>query len=604
MITNISYGTNDLLMVVGDFNLPDIDWLRNGDDCNYIATEVHGQSANLLVDNMARINMCQMNNLANIYGNVLDLFYCSDIDCVLLTEADIPISIIDNAHRPFIVSIELIECVPTTTSDGEHLFNYQRANFDSMNESFNKIDLSELSSLNTNNATELLYSHISSSFHRFIPKSIHRSNNSPPWFTKDLINLKNRKNKAYKRFKSTGCRVEYEYTRAEFDALNRLRYECYIDEIQAGFVSEPKKFWEYVNYKKKTNGFPSKMSYQSHTATSEQATTELFAKFFGDNFTIPTDMSSIDVTLARASTNTLEISLSLDEVMAGLLNIDTRKGRGPDDMHPIILKNCAHTLAAPLHILFNKSLAEGIFPDRWKSSYIQPIFKSGKRACIENYRGIAILPTLGKFFESLVHPHLYNLLSPTITPAQHGFISKRSCVTNLTQFVNITTKEIASGGQMDVLFTDFRKAFDRVDQTILIDKIVILGVCQPLAKWLWSYLHNRKMYVKIGSSSSSSFYTKSGVPQGSHLGPLLFLIFINDLATVIRIAYILLYADDAKLLMPIRQLSSATAFQRDITAVADWCTRNNLPLNTQKCKVMSFTRKKLPIVAYYHIDGD
>lgn len=213
------------------------------------------------------------------------------------------------------------------------------------------------------------------------------------------------------------------------------------------------------------------------------------------------------------------------------------------------------------------------------------------------------MPTLRKFFESLVYPHLYTL-SPTITPAQHGFVSKRSCVTNLTQFVNSTMKEIASKGQMDVFITDFHKAFDRVDQIILIDKIVNLGVCRRMAEWLWSYLHDRQLYVKIGSRRSSTFVTDSGVPQGSHLGPLLFLIFINDLTAVIRLAFILMYADDVKLFLPIRQLSSSIEFQRDISALANWCQTNRLPLNIRKCKVMSFTRRTHPITAYYHIEGE
>lgn len=157
---------------------------------------------------------------------------------------------------------------------------------------------------------------------------------------------------------------------------------------------------------------------------------------------------------------------------------------------------------------------------------------------------------------------------------------------------------------MDVLFTDFKKAFDRVDQVILIEKLVRVGLNRRLVIWLWSYLHDRQLHVKMGSHRSSNFSTDSGVPQGSHIGPLLFVIFINDITLVIRIAFILMFADDVKLYKPIRGTSSSIEFQRDISALADWCRSNRLPLNTNKCKIMSFTRQRQPITAHYHIDGE
>lgn len=193
LINLISYGTNDLLLVVGDFNLPDIDWIRNGDECNYIATNTTSPTAHLLFDFMDMHNMKQLNNLPNIYGNLLDLFYSSDIDCVQIIEATTPISAIDIAHRPFYATIELLECVPFVSSSNERHFNFRSADYDSINEAFYAIDISTMASLNTAAATEFLYENISSAFHRFVPITSHQSNNNPPWYDSELINLKNRK---------------------------------------------------------------------------------------------------------------------------------------------------------------------------------------------------------------------------------------------------------------------------------------------------------------------------------------------------------------------------------------------------------------------------
>lgn len=124
--------------------------------------------------------------------------------------------------------------------------------------------------------------------------------------------MKNRINKAYVRFKITGKRSEYENTRAQFDALNRYRYGIYIEDIQNGFVSSTRKFWEYTNYEKETTGFPSKMTYKENAATNETANASLFADFFNGNLVQPSDTSSIDEILSRATTNTRNIILSLE----------------------------------------------------------------------------------------------------------------------------------------------------------------------------------------------------------------------------------------------------------------------------------------------------
>lgn len=237
--------------------------------------------------------------------------------------------------------------------------------------------------------------------------------------------------------------------------------------------------------------------------------------------------------------------------MGGMLRLKDSLGVGPDLVPPAILKKCAQSLSGPLTVVFNKSLFAGIFPHVWKLSHITPIFKSGSRKQITNYRSIAILPSVGKLFESLLTTSISPAFSHVISSCQHGFVRGRSTCTNLTEFTSFALQSIESGKQVDVVYTDFSKAFDRIHHGILFRKLENLGVHSSLLAWIKSYLTDRSQYIMIQGRHSRVFRVKSGVPQGSHLGPLLFILFINDIVESLQHCRCLLFADDSKLFNPL-----------------------------------------------------
>ena len=210
---------------------------------------------------------------------------------------------------------------------------------------------------------------------------------------------------------------------------------------------------------------------------------------------------------------------------------------------------------------------------------------------MENYRGVAILSSIPKLFELLVKNKLDFMYNKKISSFQHGFIKGRSTVSNLAVLCNQIFKSVENGNQSDVIYTDFSKAFDQVDHSILLKKLHRMDNAMPL-KWLWSYLTGRTQYVKIDDFESEIFNVRSGVPQGSHLGPFLFVLFIDDAISCFSFASVLLYADDLKIYSTIKTLNDALALQKDLNVFCSWTVKNRLLLNVSKCKVLTFHRKK------------
>lgn len=215
-------------------------------------------------------------------------------------------------------------------------------------------------------------------------------------------------------------------------------------------------------------------------------------------------------------------------------------------------------------IIFNDSLRSGIFPSKWKRSSVSPVFKKGARSRIENYRCIAKLPTIAKFFEHLINRQLLQLVGHQLSKNQHGFMKSRSTATNLSEFIHYVNKGRSIGARTDVLYTDFKAAFDRLRHAIFIKKLHTFGIPLNLINCIESYLTGRTQFVKFGAAESDDCAVTSGVPQGSHLGPMLILLFINDITQQMNDVHISLYADDVRIARNINSAGDTNVLQRAI----------------------------------------
>jgi len=224
------------------------------------------------------------------------------------------------------------------------------------------------------------------------------------------------------------------------------------------------------------------------------------------------------------------------------------KSPGPDNIHPMVLKEAACEVVKPLTMIFQKSVSQGELPNDWKRANVTPIHKKGAKDEASNYRPVSLTSVVCKLLETVVKDQIVAFLNEedTVSDKQHGFVKGRSCLTNLLEVFEHWTTCLDEGYGVDVVYLDYRKAFDTVPHQRLLTKLRQMGLGSGLTKWIGSFLTNRLMRVLVNGQGSPWIAVISGVPQGSVLGPLLFLLFVNELPEWIK-TNIRLFADDTKL---------------------------------------------------------
>ena len=304
------------------------------------------------------------------------------------------------------------------------------------------------------------------------------------------------------------------------------------------------------------------------------------------------------------------IALSSDDINAELMSLDTNSAMGPDGIHPAVLKYCAPTLLYPLHTIFSRSLAEGEVPMAWKCSTVIPIFKKGHRYEPLNYRPVSLTPVCCKVLEHIIANHLRAYLDDNALLSHHqfGFRQGRSTMDQLLLVYDEIASSVDAGSTVDLILFDYSKAFDVVSHKVLISKLHLLGIDGQLLSWIESFLSDRKMQVSVKGCLSSTRFVHSGVPQGSVLGPLLFLIYINHVGHKLTSKY-KIFADDLKIYScvtgtPGHYPPAAASIQNDIDILNSTSRSWGLMINREKCAILRFSRcYKAQVPPYYSLDG-
>ena len=245
-------------------------------------------------------------------------------------------------------------------------------------------------------------------------------------------------------------------------------------------------------------------------------------------------------------------------------------------------------------MIFNSSLNSGTLPRQWRDASIRPIYKKGKKSLPSNYRPVSLTSISCKIMERIIRKDMGSFLEKMgiITKDQHGFREGRSCCTQLLEIMEIWTSMLDNGAAWDCIYLDFAKAFDRVPHQRLLVKLRACGISGKVLKWIQGFLSDRRQSVSINDSKSEWKPVTSGIPQGSVLGPLLFVVFINDLPQEIN-SCTKLFADDTKIFRAIENAVDAEALQSDIDKLSKWAAKWQLPFNSDKCKVIHYGKNPL-----------
>ena len=274
-----------------------------------------------------------------------------------------------------------------------------------------------------------------------------------------------------------------------------------------------------------------------------------------------------------------------------LTELKVDKSKGPDEVYPRVLKECAAAMATPLTLIYRRSHDEGRAPAQFKQANVVPIYKKGSKVSALNYRPISLTSVVCKIQEKIQHRAILRYLmdKELIVPEQHGFLPRKSCTTNLLEAYEILSDAVERGDPVDVIFTDFCKAFDTVPHERLLHKLAAYGISGQLLAWLRDWLTTRQQRVVLGEHKADWKDVLSGVPQGSVLGPLLFVLFINDLRDELHFP-MRMYADDTKILGVIKEPADYARVQADIDACSRWAHTWLMGFNLDKCKVMHVGR--------------
>ena len=488
-------------------------------------------------------------------------------------------------------------------------YNYKKGDYVGLKEYLSKVDWErDLDITDINTQYEKFMKFLNEGIDKFIPKTKQKRirSNHKKWFNSRCVKARADKEllwKRYKRHPSAAALERYKEARNSYTRETRETIRNFEKDIIEKSEKEPKLFYNYIKSKTKKKEQISTITDEGVTYDNEKDMSEILNKNFQSVFT---NEPSFDVNQeAPIPKQRLGgIKLTKERVLKALKNIDKSKAMGPDEISPWILKECAEELGQPIFMIFTNSLQQGKLPKIWKKANITPLYKKGNKSNPLNYRPVSLTSVLCKVLEKLIREEWVDMLEKQnmLTGKQFGFRQGRSCVSNLLCFYDRVTDSIQErDGWVDSIYLDFSKAFDKVPHKRLIWKLQHIGGIEgTLLKWMSDFLQGRQMSTVIRGTASENREVTSGVPQGSVLAPIMFLIYVNDLGEDIsNDSYINMFADDAKIQRRIRNENSCKQLQEDINKIKTWSEKWKMEFNVDKCHVVRFgISSKRPVWQY------
>ena len=502
-------------------------------------------------------------------------------------------------HSVILTSINnsLDVCKQDQTYAKKYLVN--KGNYKEINNYLSSVDwtlMFEESEDNIDKAWELVSNEIKQARDKNIPIIHIKQNNGtkrPKVINSSILHLIRDKRWLFKQYKKYPNKTNYHlYCVARSNVNYHLRKERRMKEsaIANNMKGNPKQFYQYISSKtSKKDPIPDMVDVKGNISTTDSEKSSLLNDYFSSVFTKENVDEIPNFAKRTKSTDDIEtVEVTEEEMLKILQNLKADKSPGTDEIHPRLLKECAQSLAKPLKMLFDLSMKTSRIPSEWKIAEVRPIYKKkGKKSDPSNYRPVSLTSVVCKVAEKVVKKNLCDhiISKGLLSPHQFGFVPGRSTNSQLLMTINDWQKSLDTGAPMDIAYMDFKKAFDSVPHERLIYKLSKYGITGNLLLWIKDFLSGRQQYVKINESRSNNQEVTSGVPQGSVVGPMLFIYFINDLPEVCSVTT-KIFADDTKAYTSIKSEEDHSNLQYTIDKMYEWTENWQLKFNETKCKIL------------------
>jgi hypothetical protein len=567
-------------VIIGDFNLPDIDWI-NG--------TAGSRSSGTVLEEAVSAGLVQMVDFpTHTRGNILDLVLTNMPDRVDNVKQEGRLGKSDHV---------IITCdVAAGPRGGANIKvkNWNKADWEGIRRGIRDTVWPTMADNTTaETAWQQLRGTLDQLVSQYVPEREFKERKSD-WMTAEILQLVRKKRRMWKRARNGQAVAEYEEVEKLVSKKIRAAKRNMEKRLAGDKTGNKKPFYNYV--RKKTGSRHGAGPLQTPDGTILQAPDQIAEELnrcFSDVFTRE-DCANIprpkQITVRTRLMNTF---ITVKKVRDKIKKLKPTGAAGPDGISTKLLQSCQEELSPVLATIFRKSLKEGSVPAEWKTANVVPIFKKGSKKIAGNYRPISLTCISCKIMESILKDDIIAHLkrNHVITSNQHGFTKGRSCSTNLLEFMEGVTKAADEGKAVDIIYLDFAKAFDKVPIKRLVVKMAAAGIGGQVLKWISDWLSDRKQRVVVKGHYSSWRKVLSGVPQGSVLGPVLFNIFINDLDDeATRKQLLKKFADDTKVGQVIESNNDTTELQGTLDRLCGWAARWGMSFNVQKCHVMHVGR--------------
>ena len=570
-------------IIFGDFNYPNIDWNSYSSNSSTCKT---------FLDTVMSKDLTQIINFpTHLKGNILDL---------VLT--DLPSEIISARCEGRLGksdhSIIMIETNVTLNQSetSQKVPQWHKANFNQINSELESFDWDlELRDLSAEEAWTLFTVKMNETVIKNVPFRIRRKTSKPVWMSNKCLQAVRKKRRLWRIFKQSNSQQDFAVYKKQEKFVQKLckTAKKRFEKNLASDKGNTRKFYAYVNSKKTVKSTVGPLIHDGVKTDDPKEMANILNKYFASVF-VEEDTESLP-TISEANVEPLEnIYFDQSKIKKKIEKLKDGSAPGPDGISVIFLKKTINVTSKVLKIIFEKSFQTSSVPKDWKSANITAIFKNkGKKSEPSKYRQVSLTSIPGKIFESFIKDSIVHHLETNnlLNSSQHGFRPGRSCTTNLLEFLEVVTTKIDEGKSMDLLYLDFTQAFDKVPRKRLIMKLKAHGIQGKILQWIVDWFSCRKQRVVLNGEVSDWEESKSGVPQGSLLGPVCFTVYNNDIdEAVINIDVAKKFADDGKGAHAINGPNDQMVLQQSIDNLDEWCLKWGMSFNTSKCKIIHVGR--------------